>query len=463
MIRAKKQPIDLTSGSIWRSLLSFFIPILAGSLLQQLYTTVDAMIVGQFVGKTGLAAIDSVYTLLKLPVNFLVGLSGGATIIISQYFGARLQEDLSRAVHTSVAFAFAGGAVLSVVGIIAAPVCLRLLGVPDDIFPAALSYVRIYFAGLSVSMVYNIGAGILRAVGDSQTPFLYLIASNVVNIALDSFFVIAMGWGVAGAAIATVLSQLVSAAFILYALIRTRLDCKLTLRRIRFHRPVLKSICLLGIPIALQSALYPVANMMVQSSINSMGTDNIAAWALCGKLDFMIWLVADSLGVAISTFAAQNFGARQYGRVREGVKIGTGITLGIVALISVVLFIWCEPLARLFIRADDADVIPLAGDILRFLAPLYFLYVFGETLAGAIRGTGETVKPMLLTLACTCILRIVWILAVVPQSHTMKTIIAVYPASWALAAICFVAYYGFYERKRLRPALVQRAMTNTQQ
>jgi putative MATE family efflux protein len=387
----------------------------------------------------GLAAIDSVYNLLKLPVNFFIGLSAGATIIISQFFGAREKQALPQAVYTAVVFALAGGLILSVSGIAAAPYCLRLLDVPEEIFSLTLSYVRIYFGGLAVSMLYNVGAGILRALGDSKTPFYVLVVSGTVNVVLDLLFVGVFRWNAAGAALATVLAQSLSAAAVLRALIKTEADWKLRPQKTEW--PMLKSIFATGLPVGLQSSLYPVANMMIQASINSTGTDNIAAWALCGKLDFLIWLVTDSLAAAISTFVAQNYGAGQYARARKGVRMGLGMTLGIVAFVSAVLFFWCEPLGKLFINRADYDIIPLLGQFMRFLSPLYIFYVFGEVFSGAIRGTGETFKPMLLTLLGTCASRILWIALIVPSHRTMRTIITSYPVSWLLTAIFFAVFY----------------------
>ena len=453
-MKTGNQNRDLTQGVIWSELLLFFLPILAGSLFQQLYTTVDAVIVGQFAGKTGLAAIDSVYNLLKLPVNFFVGLSTGATIIISQFFGAREKRELSKAVHTAVAFAFAGGLILSVLGIMTAPYCLGLLDVPEEIFSLTLSYVRIYFGGLAVSMLYNIGAGILRALGNSKTPFYFLIVSGTVNVVLDFLFVGLFRWSVAGAALATVLAQSVSAALVLGALIKTDADWKLRLQKVGFHRSVLKSIFVTGLPIGFQSSLYPIANMMIQASVNGTGTDNIAAWALCGKLDFLIWLAVDSLAAAISTFVAQNYGAKHYARARQGVRSGLGMTLAIVAAVSALLFFCCEPLGKLFINQEDHDIIPLLGQLMRFLSPLYILYVFGEVFSGAIRGTGETLRPMLLTLLGTCASRILWILLVVPSHRTMRMIICRYPVSWLLTAIAFTVFYHLFKERHLPIAAV---------
>ncbi|MGI6238053.1 MAG: MATE family efflux transporter [Christensenellales bacterium] len=399
---------DLTEGPIFKKLMLFFLPMLAGSLFQQLYTTLDAVIVGQFAGKSGLAAIDAVYSLIKLPTNFMIGLSAGATIIISQYFGAKKQEDLRKAVHTAVAFAFTGGALLSAVGIALAPLGLQLMHVPDDLYAETLAYVRIIFSGLAGVMTYNIGAGILRAVGNSRTPFFYLVAASAINTALDFLFVGAWKMGVAGAALSTALAQWLSAALVLRALMRTDSVCKVTLRRIRFHRDTLATIFRLGVPVAMQSSLYPVANMTIQSSINRMGTDSIAAWALCGKLDFMFWLVVDAMGITVSTFAAQNYGAKRFARIHKGVRASMGAALLLTALISAGLYFGYAPLSRLFLRGEDLRILPLVGELMRLLAPLYVLYIFSEVFSGVLHGAGETVRPMLLKLIGTCAFRILW-------------------------------------------------------
>jgi putative MATE family efflux protein len=436
---------DLTEGNIWKKLILFFLPIFAGSLFQQFYTTADAIIVGQFAGKDALASIDAIYNLTKLPVNFFVGISTGATIIISQYFGEKDSEKLSMTVHTAAAFAFAGGLMLSIAGILLSPVCLRLLRVPGEIYNYTLSYTRIYFAGMAVSMTYNIGAGILRAVGNSKTPFYFLIAASTANVLLDLLFVGVFRWHTAGAAFATVLSQLLSAILIITALLKTDLPCRIVWKKIHFHKTIMQKIFLLGLPAGTQSSLYPISNMMIQSNINSFGTNAIAAWAVCGKLDFLIWLIVGSFSSAISTFVAQNCGARLYGRARNGVLICVGMSLVCVCTISAVLYFACGPLGRLFI--SDNEVINLSIYLMRFLAPFYFIYIGGEVLSGAIRGMGETFKPMVLTLLGTCACRVVWVLFAVPLQPTLKMVIWSYPVSWIVTSLSFIVFYQFQNPK----------------
>jgi putative MATE family efflux protein len=438
---------DLTEGIIWKKLLFFFLPIFSGNLFQQLYTTVDAIIIGQFAGKDALASIDAIYNLLKLPVNFFVGLSTAATIIIVQYVGSKEIEKLSKVVHTAAALTFIGGLILSQAGILASPIFLRLLNVPDDIYAYTLSYARIYFSGMAVSMAYNIGAGILRAVGDSKTPFYFLIASSIANVFLDLLFVGLFRWHTTGAALATVISQLLSAVLVISALLKTKLPCRIMLKKIRFHKSALQIILFLGLPMGLQSSFYSIANMIVQSGINMFGTNSIAAWAVCGKLDFLIWLTVNSFASALSTFTAQNFGARLYGRVRSGVAACAGMTLIVIFVISTILYFFCEPLARLFV--NDNEVIKQIVSLVHFLAPLYFLYIGGEILSGAIRGTGETLKPMALTFLGSCGCRIFWILFVAPLCPTLKMVILSYHVSWIVTSIFFIVFYQIYKEQKL--------------
>ena len=439
---------DLTKGVIWRAIITFCIPLLARSLFQQLYTTVDAVIIGQFAGKQGLAAIDAVYSLLKLPTNFLVGLSNGAMILISQYCGGKKERELSDTVHNAMIFSALSGLLFSVIGVVIAPMCISWVKVPSDIAPLSLAYVRICFGGLIFSTVFNMGAGILQAIGDSKTPFYILLATGSINVFLDIVFIRFLCWGVTGAALATVAAQVISALIVLCPLIRGKNRVHVKSAETKLDMSVLKSIVWLGLPIGAQSVFYPIANMMIQTAINQTGTDNIAAWALCGKLDFLIWLCADSLASAISVFVAQNYGAKQHSRIRQGVQVGLIMTVSVIAAISTILYFWYEPLGRLVINADDYDVIPLMGGVMRFLAPLYFTYVFGEVLSGAIRGMGETFKPMLLTLAGTCITRIVWI-AFVPHNN-LHTILVSYPLSWILTALLFVGMYINASKKYLK-------------
>lgn len=437
-----KRKYDLTEGIVWQKVLLFAMPILFGILLQSLYTTVDAIIIGRFAGKEALAAIESVYTLTKLPVNFFVGLSSGATIIISQYYGAKKMDSVSIACHTAILFALVGGLLLSVMTIMFSPLGIKLLKVPDAISNEALNYVNIYFAGLAASMTYNIGAGIFRALGNSKTPFYFLIVANIINITLDIVFVAVLKLGVVGAATATVISQTICGVLIVIALMRTDLPCKISLKKVKFYKQYLEEFIKLGLPIGVQSTLFPIANTIIQTSINSFGVNSIAAWAICGKLDFLIWFISDAFSTTISTFVAQNYGAQKYDRASKGVRVGLFMAIVLIVIVSGILYRWHVPLGRLLVQDDN--VIVIASQIMIFFAPLYILYVVGAVLPGAIRGTGETVKPMFITLFGSCVCRVLWILFVVPLNPTLMTVLSCYPVSWAITSFLYLVFYNNY-------------------
>lgn len=436
---------DLTIGSVWRVLIAFAIPILLGIILQSLYVIVDAIIIGKFAGKSALATIESVYTLTKLPVNFFVGMSTGATIIISQYFGAKNSQRVSDACHTAIVFSLIGGAILSVLMIVISPIMINVLNVPNEIASDAQTYVIIYFGGLAAMMTYNIGAGIFRALGNSKTPFYFLIIANVLNITLDLIFVAAFDLGVKGAGVATVVSQITCAILMFIALLKTNMSCRIVLKRLKIHREHLRSFLTLGLPVGIQSMLYPISNMFIQTSINTFGVNAIAAWAICGKLDFFVWYIPDAMSQAISTFVAQNVGAKKIKRTKQGVIVGTMIALVIVIIVSVILYYFNHLFSLALV--DDQSVIAIVSQIMAFLAPLYFLYVLGAILPGAIRGAGESFKPMVITLLLSALLRVVWIIVVLPVKPTLMMTLASYPVSWAITSLAFIIYYQRYFSK----------------
>lgn len=449
----RRRNLNMTEGEIWKVLLLFFIPIMAGNLLQQLYSAVDAVVVGRFAGKEGLAAIDAVMAMLRLPLNIFGGLATGATILISQFYGAGDEKELDKAVHTAVAFALAGGGVLSVVGFFLAPQCLHLLAVPAELVPSALSYTRIYFAGFMLSMLYNVSAGVLRAMGDAGTPFKALAVACVLNIALDLFMVGDLGMGTAGAALATVIAQTISALVNLRVLARKDSTVPLQMKKLGFYGPVLKRMVALGLPISLQGGVYPLANMAIQTTINLTGTNNIAAWALCGKLDMLIWMCADSIPAALATFTAQNHGAGLDDRVRQGTRTTMVIALVLVGALSAILYFFTADLGKLFIAEADWDILPLAQSFMRLEAPFYWFYVVGETLSSSVRGLGDTFRPMLLTVLGTCGLRLAWVALAVSRFPVMEVIILAFPLSWGVTSLLFVGYYFWFQRRQRTLAL----------
>ena len=436
--------LNLTKGKIWKVLLRFILPIFFGTLFQSLYNTIDAIIVGKFAGKEAVAAIESVLNFHRLPISFFVGLSSGATIIISQYFGASRKEDVSKASHTAILFAIFGGLLLSILSCIFSPFFIKLIKVPEEIFYQAQSYTIICFIGIVGSMTYNIGSGILRALGDSKTPFYILIVSNILNIVLDLILVIVFKLGVVGVGVATLISEIVSAILIFIMLIKTNLDCKIYIKKLHFHKKYIKEIFRLGLPIGIQSVLYPISNTIIQSNINAFGINSIAAWSISGKLDFLIWTVSDAFSIAVSTFVAQNYGAEKHQRARDGIKVALFMSIAVIFMISFTLYFYNKPLSYFLI--DDKEIVDLTSEVIHIIAPFYFMYVIGDVLSGAIKGIGNTLHPMIINIFGICVCRILWIFLIVPLNPTFFMVLYGCIVSWIITALIYIIYI-VYKRK----------------
>lgn len=431
---------SITEGVIWKTLLSFFFPILLGTFFQQMYNTVDAIIVGKFVGKEALAAVGGTTgSIINLIVGFFTGLASGATVILSQYYGGRKYKEVGQTVHTAFAMAIAGGLLIMAFGLVMAPAMLRMLDTPEDIMAYSLRYLRIYFAGMVPSLIYNIGSGLLRAVGDSRRPLFFLIIACMTNVVLDVVFVVGLEMHVAGAALATILSQLVSAVLVSVTLMRSGTAYRLELKKIRFHAEQLKRIVTIGLPAGLQSMAYSVSNAIVQTSINGFGTDVVAAYTAYGKLDAFNWMLQGAFGVSITTFAGQNFGACQYERVKKGVRVCLAMSAAATLVLSGFLLLTGETLYRLF--TDDPVVVELGMKMLKLLAPVFVLYVCIEIFSGALRGAGDSVRPTIITLSGVCALRMLWLLVIVPMNRTLDMVLYCYPLTWTVTSLLFVLYY----------------------
>ena len=431
---------DMTHGSPWRLIVSFAVPVLLSQIFQQLYNTADTLIVGNFVGTNALAAVGATGAFVNLLVGLFVGLCSGAGVVIAQSWGAHDPEAVDRQVHTALVLSVGLGALLTVLGFASATPMMRLMGTPEEILADSALYLRIYSLGMIPQMLYNMGANILRAIGDSKRPLYFLIAASLVNIVLDVVFIAVFGWGVAGAALATVFSQVASAVLTLRCIAGSEgTPWHIRAEKLRLHTEVLAAICMIGIPAAAQSAMYNVSNMLIQSSMNSFGTSTIAAWGVYGKIDFVFWMTINSLGIAITTFAGQNFGARQYDRVRNGVRVCMAMAAGITLVISVVFYNAAEPLFRLFSQ-DDA-VVAVGVGMMHVLTPVYITYISIEVLSGALRGCGDVRVPTLITVFFVCGLRVLWLTLMVPRYHTIATVELSYPLTWTLASLLFILYY----------------------
>ena len=440
MARTPEQNNAIITGNIPRQLLLFFFPIWLGTMFQQLYNTVDTLIVGNFVGTQALAAVGATSSFVQLLVGLFVGLCSGAGVIIAQSFGAGDHDEVNRQVHTALALAIAGGAALTVIGLLISRPVLRLMQTPDEIVGMASEYLQIYFLGMIPQMIYNMGTNILRAVGDSKRPLYFLIVASIVNIVLDIVLVAVIPLGVAGAAIATVASQVVSAVLTVRCIHGSQgMPWHLQLKNIRIERSVLLAICRIGLPGAAQSALYSISNMTIQSAINGFGTVAVAAWSVYGKIDFLFWMTVSSFGIAVTTFAGQNFGARQYDRVRRGVRVCLAMAACTTLVISFTFYNLAEVLFRLFSQ-DDA-VVAVGVGMMHVLTPVYITYVCIEVLAGALRGCGDVRVPTLITVFFVCGLRMLWLFIAVPIRHEVATVEMSYPITWSLASALFILYY----------------------
>ena len=443
----------ITEGSIFGQLLLFFFPILFGTFFQQLYNTADAMVVGRFVGKQALAAVGgSTSTLINLLVGFFVGLSSGATVVISQFYGARKADKVHWAVHTSIAFSVIGGIIFMIVGLVGSPWALEAMKTPEDVMGHAVVYIRIYFLGIIVNLVYNMGAGIRRAVGDSRRPLYFLIASCFTNIILDVLLVAVLGMGVAGAALATITSQLLSAVLVVLALMKTDDMYKLEWKKVRIDQRMLQRIVRIGIPAGMQSVMYNISNVIIQAGVNTLGTDNVTAWATYGKVDGLYWMMINALGISATTFVGQNFGAGRLDRVRKGA--GACMVIGVVLTASVgaVLYNGGHLLVELF--TTDLQVQAISMDLLHFMVPTFITYIAIEILSGTLKGVGDAWMPLVITGIGVCAVRVLWIMLVLPHYHTIIGAAFCYPLTWSLTTVAFVIYYYFFSslrRWKLKP------------
>ncbi len=432
----------ITEGKISKQLLLFFFPILFGTFFQQLYNTVDAIVVGQFLGSAALAAVGGgTGTAINLLIGFFTGLSSGATVVISQYYGAKDYKDTKKAIETSIVIALAGGIAILIIGILFTRPILLLIGTPDDVIDPAERYMRIFFLGSVFNTVYNMGAGIFRALGDSRKPLYFLIVSCVINIILDVLFVGFTDMGVAGAAIATIVSQAASAVLVLIYLGKLDDGIRLSLRNISVDRNILKNTLRIGLPTGIQSILYTISNLIIQANVNSFGTATAAAWAAYGKIDSVFWMSINAFGIAATTFVGQNYGAKLFDRVRKGVRISMLIGFIMTVIISVLFLALGDMSLRLF--TSDLDVLAIGVEILLLLAPTWITYVPIEIMSGVLRGCGKTLIPTVITVIGICVLRALW-LQVFPRIwHTLTSVFLCYPISWIITSAAILIYY-FY-------------------
>lgn len=438
---------EITDGIIWKQLLVFFFPIVVGTLFQQLYNTVDAVIVGRFVGKAALASVGGSATVLTYQVvMFFTSLANGAAVVISQFYGAKNISRLHTALHTAAAFSIIASVLISIAGYIATPILLSIMKTPSDIMSDSIAYLRIYFSGIIATLIYNMGSGIMRAVGDSKRPLYYLIVCCILNIILDIVLVVFFKLGIAGAAIATIISQAVSAILVIRALMTSYDMIRLIPKDIRIDLPLLISQLRIGLPGGIQSSMYGLTNIIIQTSINQFGTDTAAAWAAFGKVDLIFWAVSGAFGISITTFSGQNYGAGKLERVYKSVRVCLAMSLTLCGSILIGLLVLAHPLLSLF--TSDEAVIDIGTYMMINIVPSYAIFIFVEIFTGALRGIGDVMIPTLITLGGVCLVRLPWILIVTPIRKELFTILVSYPIAWAATALLLIPYY-FYRKKKL--------------
>ncbi len=432
---------SITEGTIWKALLYFFFPILLGTFFQQLYNTIDTVVVGRYVGKTALAAVGGGSAVfVHLILGFFVGLTSGAGVLISQFYGAGRKKSLHLAVHTAYALSIAGGIIMTAFGIMSSSAILKITKTPPDTFELSNIYLRIYFIGLTPMFIYNMGSSTLRAIGNSRTPLRILIVGCLTNIILDLLFVLVFHMGVSGVAVATVLCQIECAVITTAVLMRTKDTYRLELTKIAFTPHILSKILKFGCPAGIQSCLYTFSNLIIQTFINGFGTNSVAAWAAYGKIDSVFWMMISSLGIALTTFSGQNFGAKKYSRIKKAHWESLFLAIAITLLFIAAFRISGRYLFLLF--TDDSQVIAEGLKILYFLMPFWLTYISIEVVSGTIRGAGISVAPTVITIFGVCLLRIVWLFTAVPACNTMKMILASYPITWITTSIAFWIYYA---------------------
>ena len=430
---------NITEGVIWKQLLIFFFPILLGTFFQQMYNAVDTIIVGRFVGTQALAAVGSTGALISLLNGFCIGLSSGATVLISQFFGANDHPGVNKALHTSIGLSLVLGLFISFCGLCFGPQILQLMKTPDDCLDGALVYARIFFSGAIASMVYNMGAGILRAMGDSRRPMIFLVITCFINIFLDIYFVVVLKMGIAGAAVATVLSQIISAVLVVMVLLRLPTEYTLQLSRIRIDPTLLKRILSVGVPAGLQFVTFDLANLLIQSGINSFGSATMAAFTAYAKADMLTWMLSGAFGVAITTFVGQNYGAQKYDRIYQSVRICLGMGVALIGFCSTLIILFRYFILGIF--SADLEVIRLGAWLMLWVVPFNVIFVPVEIFGGAMRGTGYSAVPTAITSICVCLFRVLWLFTVVRRFHTLGMLMLCYPISWALADIAFLITY----------------------
>lgn len=440
LTRKKSRDVDMTEGNIARHLINFAIPLLVGNIFQQLYNMVDTWVVGNYVSNEAFSAVGSLGPIANMLIGIFMGLSSGAGVVISQYYGAKRYDKVQDTVHTSIVMTLVLAAIFTVVGIFMTPYMLRFMKTPDNVFPESKTYLTIYFSGIIGLMIYNIGSGILRAVGDSKRPFYFLVVSAVLNTVLDLVFVLVFHMGVAGVALATIIAQGVSAVLVLIVLLRSHTCIRLEIRHLKMHWDMLGKIIKVGIPAAIQMAITSFSNVFVQSYINFFGADCMSGWTAYAKIDQLILLPMQSLALSSTTFVGQNLGRNQVDRAKQGIRISLFMSIAATLILMLPVMLFAPSLVAFF--NSKTEVIEYGTMMLRWLSPFYVLCCVNQIYSGALRGAGDSRAPMIILLCSFVLFRQAYLYIMANYiSNTIIPIGMAYPAGWLVASVLTLIYF----------------------
>lgn len=441
-----KYQIDMCRGPLGKQIVIFTVPLILSGILQMLFHSADLIIVGRFASHQALAAVGATGSLTSLIVNIFIGLSVGTNVLVARYIGEKNRSKLFQTTHTAIFVSLAGGVLLAALGLLVAKPILQQMDTPDDVIDMSVLYMKIYFSGMPLIMLYNFGSAILRASGDTKRPFYFLVFSGIINVLLNLFFVLVCRWDVGGVATATVISQAIAAVLVLRVLVTEKSGCRIRLNMLKIDWKILREMMWFGIPAGFQSSCFSIANIMIQTALNGFGSEALAGYTAAATWEAVGYVTGNAFGQAATSFVSQNFGGRQYGRIRQTVKYCAVFSAGMLFVISSLLLIFADPALALF----NAELSVIRWGMLRFSIILPFQFVSGimETLVGALRGLGHVAIPTVIMICCICIFRIIWLSVVFPNWHTMAALIWSYPISWLLAVaangVCF-----YYAQKKL--------------
>ena len=441
----KTYEMDMCNGPVLKKILIFSIPLMLSGVLQLLFNAADIIVVGRFAGSQSLAAVGSTTALINLLINIFIGLSVGANVVVARAYGGRRDKDVSEAVHTAIAVSIVSGVILIVMGFVFSKLMLELMGTPDDVIDKAVLYMRIYFAGMPVVMLYNFGSAILRAVGDTRRPLYFLTIAGVVNIVLNLFFVIVMNLDVAGVALATVLSQCISAGLVLRCLAKSEGGLKLELSKIKIHRKKMFQIFKIGLPAGMQGAIFSVSNVLIQSSVNSFGSIAMAGNAASANIEGFVYNAMNAVYQTNLSFTSQNIGGKKYTRVNKILFTCLGTVTAVGRILGFGAYAIGEELLRIY--STDPEVIRYGMLRMSIIATTYFTCGWMDTLVGSLRGIGYSVLPMIVSLTGACGLRILWIFTIFAQQKTLTSLYISYPVSWVITASVHMLCYFLIKRK----------------